>query len=209
MPPEHAPKPLEAGSRKNCKIWFQEPEVGMIPPLVVGDVAQIKVTSTFSCNKKLTCRQMENKVRGLKNCLLTLEKPREHRNLEFYSFHQGWFYLWFIGHHTVLLPVTCQSEVQSAGKGKAWGCVETTAVDPAARTSLQLYRHANSPRGRTPSEDRRWPWSWMLPLINAGHRPWSQGGNAWQLPGRAFLCVFARPNSTGAGSSVQMLPFET
>lgn len=125
------------------------------------------------------------------------------------SLTQGWYYLWLTGHHTVVLQVTCPSIFQRAGKVKVWGCIEATAVDLAAWASSGLIDTLTAPRGRTPSEDLALTLVLDAALVNAGHCPWSQGGNAWQLPGHASLGVAARPNYTVAGSSVERVQFET
>lgn len=49
----------------------------------------------------------------------------------------------------------------------------------------------------------------MLPLVNAGSYPGSQERNAWQLPGRVSLGPVARRNYRMAGSSMEVLKFET
>lgn len=85
MPSKHAQEPLEGGSEETLE--YRILATGSKDDSTTGCRwwAQIKVTSIFNWNQKVTCRQMEKKNVSFKKIfLLILAKPREHRELEIY-----------------------------------------------------------------------------------------------------------------------------
>lgn len=209
MPSKHAQKPLDDGPGKTGRMSFQRPAVKTVTPLVAG-AAEVRVTLTLSCDQTLTHKTERKHVRVLFLNLIILVELTEHRTWKFILWSHtkvGWCYLWLIGHHTFFCTLHASQSSSVLGR-EGWG-----AWKPWLWTALSLPAQGFSHSLTAPGEWHhpkpwRWPWCWMLPLVSAGHCPWSQRGNAWQRPGHASLSEVARLNDTVAGSSVEMLKFE-
>lgn len=93
-----------------------------------------------------------------------------------------------VGQLPVMRPGCCQ--------GAGWHCRDSSC-ESTALVHLRLYLHVNSHRERVSAKHLALALHLEATSDNCwALQPWSQGGNAWQLPGHGSLSPAARQSLT-------------